>query len=458
MPLRLRHAGPAVRLTPRTLGRRRTVLLACDVGLMHLVYFSHSYRKGDAAIVRHFAGLMRAEGLVPVLDPPSDTVNAARLQRHLRDSDGMVVILTQRDDGVSRHILFEAALCLESRKPIVVFTEDVLDVPEIPSRILHRTFSRRWYFRQLREHAQAMRIFRGYLGQEPPPRYQPHAMRRSCIVLGSDVLSEASQAAVHSAVVGAGYRVVCARAAREPLQRWIDTSEQLACADVALAFLDAPDASSNVAIGLARASLLPVLSFTSTPLDPDATIPSEYRPRIIDSKSAQSLTESVLREFDVYEQAFVGLDSEREADKYVQLLLQIASPVGQYDAATRGVFVKELVMGDQYKTGQAGAVGPHSHAHEMTFNQVWSDRAAELDLTALAAQLRTLRAAMLPDAARPEVAVAIGEVAQAELAAAKADGSAALQHLAKAGKWALETAEKIGVALAAAAIKASLGM
>ena len=32
--------------------------------------------------------------------------------------------------------------------------------------------------------------------------------------------------------------------------------------------------------------------------------------------------------------------------------------------------IKEVIKGDQYKVGQAGAVGPGSHAHEISFNQV----------------------------------------------------------------------------------------
>ena len=63
---------------------------------MNLVYFSHSYRKEDAAIVRYFGRLLRSENLLPSLDPPSETVNAAKLERHLNSSDGMVAVLTER--------------------------------------------------------------------------------------------------------------------------------------------------------------------------------------------------------------------------------------------------------------------------------------------------------------------------------------------------------------------------
>ncbi|HUP61110.1 MAG TPA: hypothetical protein VNA69_11885 [Thermoanaerobaculia bacterium] len=120
--------------------------------------------------------------------------------------------------------------------------------------------------------------------------------------------------------------------------------------------------------------------------------------------------------------------------------------------------MKELVMGDQYKTGQAGAVGPQSHAQDMHFNQIWSERGSEIDLPKLAQELSALRTAMTPGVSDSEKAVALGEVAQAERAALANDGPGVIKHLASAGRWALETAEKIGVALAAALIKSQLGL
>lgn len=51
---------------------------------------------------------------------------------------------------------------------------------------------------------------------------------------------------------------------------------------------------------------------------------------------------------------------------------------------------------------------------------------------------------------------AIGTVADAEEAAARDDGLAALRHLKSAGKWTLGIAEKIGVAVAAEALKKAM--
>jgi hypothetical protein len=45
---------------------------------MNLVYFSHSYREQDAPRVNYFGRLIRSEGLIPSLDPPSESLNAAK--------------------------------------------------------------------------------------------------------------------------------------------------------------------------------------------------------------------------------------------------------------------------------------------------------------------------------------------------------------------------------------------
>src|SRR3954447_5343831 len=100
---------------------------------MTVMYFAHSYRDRDARIVDYFGRLMRSEGLVPSLDPPSDSVNAAKLQRHLNSSDGMVAVLSRREDGTSPHILFELSLAIRAGFPLLVFIEDTL-----PSDIISR--------------------------------------------------------------------------------------------------------------------------------------------------------------------------------------------------------------------------------------------------------------------------------------------------------------------------------
>jgi hypothetical protein len=54
--------------------------------------------------------------------------------------------------------------------------------------------------------------------------------------------------------------------------------------------------------------------------------------------------------------------------------------------------------------------------------------------------------------------IAIGALANAEVAAKKDDESKTIEHLKSTGKWALSYAEKIGTGVAVAAIKFSLGI
>ena len=172
---------------------------------MHIVYFSHSYRDVDARVVDHFAQLLRIEGVTLSLDPPSSRVNAAKLERHLNASDGMIAVLTIRDGGVSPHILYEIGLCRRARRPLLVLVEDQLPDSLIPSRILQRRFSRRSYLRQVREHRHALQIFKAYLGQEPPPRYQPSTSRRSCVLLGTSKLPSHAHNALIEEIEHGGY-------------------------------------------------------------------------------------------------------------------------------------------------------------------------------------------------------------------------------------------------------------
>lgn len=426
---------------------------------MRLVYFSHSYRKEDASVVRYFGELIRTEGLVPVLDPPSESVNAARLQRHLRDSDGMVVVLTRRDGGVSPHILFEATLALRARKPLLVFVEDTLSVERIPSRILRSRFSRRWFFRQVRDHRQAVRLFKSYLGEEPPPRYQPSSARQTCLAVGLSALRREVQDGIVSAVEEFGYSLVSERMSDRMQDESVRLSEHLACADLVVEVIDSPDVTDQYLMGAVRATFIPAISLTCEEQYAfDPFVPVEYQPRIVSARDAGSTRTVLKSQFDLYEQAFVELETPEEVSRYVDLLLKTASPPGEYARSTRNLFIQELTMGDQYKVGQAGAVGPNSNAHDMTFQQVWNEAAPGVDLGALAEELARLRPALKSAANTAEEDVAVGEVALAEVAAKQKDGPKALVHLRNAGRWALEVAEKVGVGVATAAIKTALGV
>lgn len=113
---------------------------------------------------------------------------------------------------------------------------------------------------------------------------------------------------------------------------------------------------------------------------------------------------------------------------------------------------------DRYEVGQAGSVGPNSKASDMTFQQVWQKAGSALDLDLLRSELEKLRSHSKSEASSAAQDRAVGEVAAAEEALSNKDGPRALRHLAKAGKWMLANAEKLGLSVATAAIKTSLGL
>ncbi|MFC1890293.1 hypothetical protein ACFL4G_11115 [Thermodesulfobacteriota bacterium] len=426
---------------------------------MQLIYFSHSYREPDAGVVECFGTLMRDEGLTPSLDPPSDRLNSAKPERHLRSTDGMIAVLTSREKGVSPYILYEVSLCLRAQKPLLVFVEDVLPDDILPYRVLQRRFSRKGLLRQLRDHRHAIKIFKTYVGEDPPPSYQPDLRRRSCLLVGVPQLAPTTRAGVIKELELLQYTPeVLDEGGPED---FFDPAKQetISCADVAVCFLDATEVFGQLSIGALRAFLTPTILLTSdSGFQFHPSVPREYQPRIVEPTALRDLRKTIRTEIDIFEEEYVDLTDPKEVARYTELLIREASPVGQYSDDLRRVFVEELVMGDKYQAGQAGAMGPGAQASHMTFNQIWAATKDQIDLSSLAAELSQLREAMKADASEPEEDIAVGAIAQAENAANAGNGPTALEHLKNAGKWALDCATKIGTTVAAAAIKAAMGL
>ena len=117
-----------------------------------------------------------------------------------------------------------------------------------------------------------------------------------------------------------------------------------------------------------------------------------------------------------------------------------------------------IKMGDTYKVGQAGAVGPNAHAHDMTFTQIGNDIERAVNLSQLADELSKLRQAMKAEATEAEQDIAVSDIARAEQAAKGKDSSKVAEYLQSAGKWTLEIASKIGVPIAVEALKQATGI
>lgn len=119
----------------------------------------------------------------------------------------------------------------------------------------------------------------------------------------------------------------------------------------------------------------------------------------------------------------------------------------------------EVHIGDKFDVsnwGQMGAVGPNSVVSDNVFEQGWQKLACDIDLSALADELSALRIELRRSASSVEDDAAVAAVAFAEKAARAEEGPVVLKHLKAAGRWALESATKIGTAVAAKAIEKSI--
>ena len=427
---------------------------------MDPVYFAHGYREREAPFAAHFGSLMQRGSFVASLDPPSEDVNAAKLERHLGYTTGAIAVLADREGGPSPHILFEMSMCLRARKPLLAFIEDSIPDDLIPSRILRKRFSARSYVRELREHMHALEIFRTYVGQRPVPKYQASLEQRSCVLVGLESIGEDYRKTISILVKERGYRPITIDISGESVIQAGNIHFDIASASLAICCIDDVAPISNYLLGVVQDALVPTIILTTnkrSPLSP--SMPAEYQRRILPPKMIDEGLLIIQQQIELFEEDFVELDTEGTAMKYAQLLAQSASPIGEYSHETRTHIVQEVTVGDKYITsGQVGAVGPGAQAHDLHFAQIWNQSSSEIDIATLREELSRLREVLRQEARTPEQDVAIAAVANAELAASEDDGPKAMEWLSKAGKWTFDVATKIGVGVAAAALKAAIGL
>jgi hypothetical protein len=418
-----------------------------------VIYFAHSYRQRDARIVDYFGRLMRSEGLVPSLDPPSDAVNSAKLQRHLNSSDGMVAILSRRDGGTSPHILHEISLAIKARFPILVFVEDTLSSNVVSPHTAQQRFSYRSFLRETPSHRQALRFLKAYIPSTPPGGHQIASFRRSCVVLHPNTVpSDLADSTAYWISNSADYEVSVLQMTdyQHPWQPF----DRIRAASVVVSYASPGNAGSFFA-GFAAGCGVPLIELTTDrDFVPSRRLPVDYQPRPV--HGLESLTTTLTTEFELFEQDFLELQDQDAVDRYATLLVDLA---GHYDDWTRDAAIREVVMGDKYEvSGQAGAVGKNAQASNFTLQQAWREQEQRLDLPQLAAELETLRQELKRQATTREQDSAVAAVGAAAEAAEQGNGPEALGRLQRSGKWALDAATAIGTAVAAAAIKVSLGL
>jgi hypothetical protein len=80
------------------------------------------------------------------------------------------------------------------------------------------------------------------------------------------------------------------------------------------------------------------------------------------------------------------------------------------------------------------------------------------DLPSLAAELESLKQALIREASSAADYQAVAEIQAAKEAANEGDEATLGRHLAKAGRWAFDIAVRIGTEIAAAALNRALGI
>lgn len=332
---------------------------------MQLIYYAHSYRKIDDDVNEFFQELMVDEALTPSIDPPSNQLNAAKPERHLRSTDAMVVVLPQRDPGPSEYIRWEIGLGLRARRPQLVFVEDVLPDDLVPAGLLQRRFSRRRLLREARDHRHAVRALKSYIGSDPPPTYQPMSAQRRCAVVGAGRLGREPLAAMVQCLVKLRYKPVVVASGRR-LPDEMAAEEVVQRAALCIAVVEGLTPAEYYLLGAARAALTPTIALT---LDPayqfNPVTPREYQPRMVAAQDADALVRTIEAEVSVFEQDYLELSEEEQVRRYKQFrekVLRTRREEGHYTRGEREQIInyvqKQEIDMSRDKVQVSGVVGP----------------------------------------------------------------------------------------------------
>lgn len=317
------------------------------------VYFSHSYRDEDGKLNDYFLNLMQDQNLAACVDVPSNRLNAAKLERQLGFASGLVAVLTDRATGPSPFILSEIEMAVRVGKPVLVFGEETLPAKLVPERVLRDRFSRRSYWRNTRDHLDAVQRLKTQIGEVLLPKLRNPDRQRAAHLIGTQSLSPDLRAAMVDTVQSRNYAPVLYDAESSGT----DWASGLRDSHLVIAMIDAPSPQEAYWIGFARAAGIPtlMLHFSNQPAI-SLNLPAELGPRQIHARSPAAVSQTIALEIDIYEDEAIEIDRDDEIAAYIGYLKQAAYSPGGYDALRRNVFIQSYR--DVYNVGQAGAAGP----------------------------------------------------------------------------------------------------
>ena len=137
-----------------------------------------------------------------------------------------------------------------------MFIEDLLPDNLVPAGLLQRRFSRRRLLREARDHRHAIRTLKTYIGNDPPPSYQPVTAQRRCAVIGAAQMGQARLLALTDFLAKRHYRpIVIAGRAQVPNE--IAAEEFVQSAALCIAVVERLTPAEYYLLGVARAALTP---------------------------------------------------------------------------------------------------------------------------------------------------------------------------------------------------------
>jgi len=298
---------------------------------MRPLYFAHGYREREAPFSAYFSKLMGRLDFIPSLDPPSDDVNSAKLERHLRYTDGLVAVLTEREGGPFLHILYEISMAIRARKPGLVFVEDTLPEDILTRGVLQCRFSARSYVREIRDHFHALEMLKSYMGEQQLPRYRVSSRQRFSVLTGTDELS--------------------------PIPLPGHMHYEISDADLIISVVSSKDVLSTYALGVSQSALVPniLLAVSDYPIKP--LIPEEYQRRIISNDDVDKSLKAIDSQIELYEEDFLEIDTEGKAEKYADQLAGISLVPGHcsQDPRNMGLYSDwQEVAGSHYFSSSGG--------------------------------------------------------------------------------------------------------
>ncbi len=312
------------------------------------IYFSHGYREREIDFNEYFGILFERSGFLPSIDPPSANVNSAKLEKHLKYTNGLIAVLSKRDNVVSPFILFEIEMCLKLGKPALVFIEDNLPDTIIPPNILQKRFSTKSFSREVFEHMHSLEIYKKYVGVSPIPKYQVASRQKSCLLIGTEKLNEDLISELIKTLKGKGYKIITPE---KNITLPLDNSfhYELLNLDLAIVIFDNKNPILNYFYGAINSYQIPNITLTTVDnFAFDKSKPIEFQPKFISNKNNYMDLNIINEQINLYEEDFVVLEDKEKIHKYVESLAESFSYKGQYTHELRTQIVNNIVQGDNF--------------------------------------------------------------------------------------------------------------